>query len=132
MDQTQTTYKIIDETRQGEAFYSVDNETLDNVNLKRFYIESYGCAMNFSDSEIVASILSGCSYGPTKNIEQADLILLNTCSIREKAEDTIRQRLKTINKLKFRKPDAMVGILGCMAERLKQTCLKKKNLLTSS
>ncbi|HZV71743.1 MAG TPA: tRNA (N6-isopentenyl adenosine(37)-C2)-methylthiotransferase MiaB [Saprospiraceae bacterium] len=129
MDPTQTLHKVIDESRQGEPFYSSDIETIDSVHIKRFYIESYGCAMNFSDSEIVASILAGCSYSPTKNIEQADLILLNTCSIREKAEDTIRQRLKTINKLKFRKPDAMVGILGCMAERLKQSLLEEEKLV---
>ncbi|HEY3385271.1 MAG TPA: tRNA (N6-isopentenyl adenosine(37)-C2)-methylthiotransferase MiaB, partial [Saprospiraceae bacterium] len=83
--------KTIDESRQGEAFYSPDIEVLNNTNIKRFYIESYGCQMNFSDSEIVASILSDCKYQPTRDIEEANLILLNTCSIREKAEETIRK-----------------------------------------
>lgn len=129
MERTGTIQKNIVESRQGESFYSPDNELSESPYLKLFYIESYGCQMNFSDSEIVASILSGCSYASTKNIEKADLILLNTCSIREKAEDTIRQRLKTINKLKVRKPDTMIGILGCMAERLKQSLLDEEKLV---
>ncbi|MEP6648040.1 MAG: tRNA (N6-isopentenyl adenosine(37)-C2)-methylthiotransferase MiaB [Saprospiraceae bacterium] len=129
MNPAETIEKIIEETRQGEAYYSADVEYINTADLKRFYIESYGCAMNFSDSEIVASILSGCSYSSTKDIDQADLILLNTCSIREKAEDTIRQRLKTINKVKLRKPEIMVGILGCMAERLKQKLLEEEKLV---
>ncbi|MGB4847445.1 MAG: tRNA (N6-isopentenyl adenosine(37)-C2)-methylthiotransferase MiaB [Saprospiraceae bacterium] len=129
MNPTENIEKLMDESRQGEAFYITDNEPITDAHVKRFYIESYGCAMNFSDSEIVASILSDCSYVPTKDIEHAHLILLNTCSIREKAEDTIRQRLKVINKLKFRKPDTMVGILGCMAERLKQSLLEEEKLV---
>ena len=83
--------KEIDESRQGQVLYF---DQLDSGQ-KRFYIESYGCAMNFSDSEIVASILAGEGYGPTRDMETADLILVNTCSIREKAEDTVRNRLKT-------------------------------------
>src|SRR5690606_34644231 len=78
---------------------------------KRFYIESYGCQMNFSDSEIVASILSAEGFAPIRDIEGADLILLNTCSIREKAEETIRKRLRTIDKLKLSRPGTLVGIL---------------------
>ena len=77
--------KSIDETRQGEAFYMPDIDEVNDINLKRFYIESYGCQMNFSDSEIVASILAESQYHPTQDIEKANLILLNTCSIREKA-----------------------------------------------
>jgi tRNA-2-methylthio-N6-dimethylallyladenosine synthase len=95
--------------------------------LKKFYIESYGCAMNFSDSEIVASILGGAGYGPTRDMESADLILVNTCSIREKAEENIRQRLSIFNKLKRQKPEVLIGVLGCMAERLKQNFLNRKN-----
>jgi tRNA-2-methylthio-N6-dimethylallyladenosine synthase len=121
--------KTIDESRQGEAFYSPDIEVLNNTNIKRFYIESYGCQMNFSDSEIVASILSDCKYQPTRDIEEANLILLNTCSIREKAEETIRKRLRTIDKIKLSRPGTMVGILGCMAERLKQSLLEEEKLV---
>ncbi|HUR30482.1 MAG TPA: tRNA (N6-isopentenyl adenosine(37)-C2)-methylthiotransferase MiaB [Saprospiraceae bacterium] len=129
LDQAVNTHKIIDESRQGEAFYMPDKELLVSTDIKRFYIESYGCQMNFSDSEIVASILSDCSYHPTKEIESANLILLNTCSIREKAEETVRKRLQTIAKLKKAKPGTMVGILGCMAERLKQTLLEEEKLV---
>lgn len=85
--------------------------------------------MNFSDSEIVASILTDCNYLPTKDIEKANLILLNTCSIREKAEETVRKRLRTIDKIKLSKPGTMVGILGCMAERLKQSLLEEEKLV---
>src|SRR6187431_188506 len=129
MNTTVSDIKIIDESRQGEAFYSSDIETIDNGNLKRFYIESYGCQMNFSDSEIVASILADCRYTPTRDIEEANLILLNTCSIREKAEETIRKRLRTIDKIKVSRPGTMVGILGCMAERLKQSLLEEEKLV---
>lgn len=129
MDQAGTIIKVIDESRQGEAFYMPDAEPVVANGFKRFYIESYGCQMNFSDSEIVASILSQCSYSPTRDIETADVILLNTCSIREKAEETVRKRLKAIAKLKSSKPGTMVGILGCMAERLKQSLLEEEKLV---
>ena len=121
--------KTIDESRQGEAYYLPDTEYINDINVKRFYIESYGCQMNFSDSEIVASILSECQYKPTQDIESANLILLNTCSIREKAEETIRKRLRTIDKIKISRPGTMVGILGCMAERLKQSLLEDEKLV---
>ena len=121
--------KSIDETRQGEAFYMPDIDEVNDINLKRFYIESYGCQMNFSDSEIVASILAESQYHPTQDIEKVNLILLNTCSIREKAEETIRKRLRTIDKLKANRPGTMVGILGCMAERLKQSLLDDEKLV---
>lgn len=129
MQSIDTQFRTIDESRQGEAFYLPDNNEVNPNILKRFYIESYGCQMNFSDSEIVASILSDCSYSPTRDIEAADLILLNTCSIREKAEETIRKRLQSINKIKQGKPDQMVGILGCMAERLKHSLLEEEKLV---
>ena len=119
----------IDETRQGEAFYLPESEAINVPGGKRFYIESYGCQMNFSDSEIVASILAGNHYHPTRDIEEANLILLNTCSIREKAEETIRKRLRTIDKIKLGRPGTMVGILGCMAERLKQSLLDDEKLV---
>ena len=117
--------KDIDETKQGEVLY-YDQPT---DGLKKFYIESYGCAMNFSDSEIVASILSGAGYGPTRDMESADLILVNTCSIREKAEENIRQRLSIFNKLKRQKPEVLIGVLGCMAERLKAKLLEQEKLV---
>lgn len=129
MNPITTDIRTIDESRQGEAFYLPDTEDINDISIKRFYIESYGCQMNFSDSEIVASILSECRYKPTQDIEKANLILLNTCSIREKAEETIRKRLRTIDKIKISRPGTMVGILGCMAERLKQSLLEDEKLV---
>ncbi len=96
---------------------------------KRFYIESYGCAMNFADSEIVASILNKEGFGATKNVEEADLIFINTCSIREKAELTVRKRLTEFRLLKKRKKGMLVGVLGCMAERLKSKLLEEEKLV---
>src|SRR5688572_13311561 len=84
---------------------------------RKLYIESYGCQMNFSDSEIVASILHKEGFDTTSDISQADVVFLNTCSIRDKAEQTVRNRLAQIQGLKKQKPDMMVGVLGCMAER---------------
>ncbi|MBL0133797.1 MAG: tRNA (N6-isopentenyl adenosine(37)-C2)-methylthiotransferase MiaB [Chitinophagaceae bacterium] len=116
-----------DETRQGEAFapFALDP----NVYSKRFYIESYGCAMNFSDSEIVASILNQHGFGATRQVEEADIILVNTCSIREKAEQYVRQRLTEFRRLKDAKPGLLVGVLGCMAERLKLKWLEEEKLV---
>lgn len=117
--------KEIDVARQGEVLY---HQNLTSAS-RKFYIESYGCAMNFSDSEIVASILAEDGFGPTKIMEEADLILVNTCSIREKAEDTVRNRLRVFNALKLKKPDMMIGVLGCMAERLKAKLLEQEKLV---
>lgn len=117
-----------DETRQGEALDLPLNES-EFKNNKHFYIESYGCAMNFSDSEIVASILAKQGYGITTNIFDADLVLLNTCSIRDKAEQTVRQRLNSINQIKQQKPGLLIGVLGCMAERLKSKLLEEEKLV---
>jgi len=114
------------EARQGTAF--VPHEAHTNT-ARKFYIESYGCAMNFSDSEIVASILMKENYGATRNLEEADLILINTCSIREKAEETIRQRLRIFDKVKKQKPGTLVGVLGCMAERLKEKLIEEEKLV---
>ena len=97
--------------------------------MAKLFIQSYGCAMNFSDSEIVASILKKEGYSLTNNLEESDLILLNTCSIREKAEETIRKRLKNFNNLKKRKPFLIIGILGCMAERLKDKLLNEEKIV---
>ncbi|MBK7083512.1 MAG: tRNA (N6-isopentenyl adenosine(37)-C2)-methylthiotransferase MiaB [Flavobacteriales bacterium] len=96
---------------------------------KRVYIESYGCQMNFSDSEIVASILAKDGYTPVKSAEEADLVLLNTCSIREKAEYTVLQRINEMNNLKARKKGLKVGVLGCMAERMREDLLEKKKVV---
>src|SRR4028119_1000151 len=116
--------KAHDEVRQGEAFVPVV-EKLDLFK-KKFYIESYGCAMNFANSEIVASILNKEGFGATKNFEEADVVLVNTCSIREKAEATVRKRLTEFRKVKQLKPGMLVGILGCMAERLKGKLLEEE------
>ncbi len=96
---------------------------------KRAYIESYGCQMNFSDSEIVASILAEQGYTLVEKAEDADLVLLNTCSVREKAEQTVLNRIDGLNHLKGRNPDLRVGVLGCMAERMREDLLEKKKLV---
>ena len=111
--------------RQGEVLApEVASESA-----RHFYIESYGCQMNFNDSEIVASVLSEVGYGPTRDISKADLILINTCSIREKAEDTVRKRLRIFDKEKRSRPGTLVGVLGCMAERLKKKLLEEEKLV---
>jgi tRNA-2-methylthio-N6-dimethylallyladenosine synthase len=121
------TDKVQDESRQGEAFAPFADDP--NEYRKQFYIESYGCQMNFSDSEIVASILNKEGYGATRNYEGADLVLLNTCSIREKAEQTVRKRLTEFKKVKESKPGMLIGMLGCMAERLKSKLLEEEKLV---
>ena len=118
--------KTINEAKQGEALV-LENQSGESS--KKLYLESYGCAMNFSDSEVVASILSENGYTTTRNIEESDLILLNTCSIRDKAEQTVRKRLTTFKKMKKSKPGLMVGVLGCMAERLKAALLEEEKLV---
>ena len=119
--------KVIDEARQGETFFQVIQNT--NRFTKRFYVESYGCQMNFADSEVVASILNNEGFNATRDVEEADIILLNTCSIRDKAEHTIRQRLTEFKRLKKRRPALLIGILGCMAERLKEKLLEEETLV---
>lgn len=117
--------KIIDENTQGNAL------TLEarDENPKKLYLESYGCAMNFSDSEIVASILADQGYNTTDSLEEADLVLINTCSIRDKAEQTIRKRLEKFNAVKRINPKMKVGVLGCMAERLKEKFLEEEKIV---
>ena len=119
--------KKIDEGRQGEVFSDADFVKKDGD--KAFYIESYGCQMNFNDSEVVASILADAGFHSTRNMGLADLILVNTCSIREKAEDTVRKRLKVFDKLKEENKGLIVGVLGCMAERLKKKFLEEERLV---
>src|SRR5690554_2237943 len=114
--------KIIEENKQGTSLVLEQNSN----NTKKLFIESYGCQMNFSDSEVVASILANQGYNTTQNLEEADLVLVNTCSIRDKAEQTVRKRLEKYNAVKKINPTMKVGVLGCMAERLKSKFLKKK------
>ncbi|MFK7811834.1 MAG: tRNA (N6-isopentenyl adenosine(37)-C2)-methylthiotransferase MiaB [Maribacter sp.] len=117
--------KTIDETVQGTALAASKKTT----NSRKLYIESYGCAMNFSDSEIVASILANEGFNTTPNLEDADLVLVNTCSIREKAELTVRKRLEKFNAIKKHRPHLKVGVLGCMAERLKSQLLEEEKIV---
>jgi len=117
--------KIIDETKQGETLV----QSKDEKNTKNLYIESYGCQMNFSDSEIVASILSENGYNTTSNLDDADLVLVNTCSIRDKAEQTVRKRLEKFNAVKKYNSQMKVGVLGCMAERLKSKFLEEEKIV---
>jgi len=127
MEMLEIATKKHDESRQGEAYAPLNIEA--HIYKKRFYIESYGCQMNFSDSEIVASILNTEGFGATRNVEEADLIFLNTCSIREKAEQTVRKRLTEFRRIKQTKPGTLVGVLGCMAERLKSKLLEEEKLV---
>ena len=117
--------KVIDEGRQGDAVEVQSN----NTNGKKLYVESYGCQMNFSDSEVVASIMTNEGYSTTRNIEEADVVLINTCSIRDNAEQRVRNRLTEFKHRKEQNPDLVVGILGCMAERLKKSLLEEEKLV---
>ena len=117
--------KIIDESKQGDAL--VLNQKKENN--KKLFIESYGCSMNFSDSEIVASILDKEGYNTTNKLEEADLVLVNTCSIRDKAEQTVRKRLEKYNAVKRTNTKMKVGVLGCMAERLKEKFLDEEKIV---
>lgn len=117
--------KVIDENKQGTSLV-LDQK---NTNTKKMFIESYGCQMNFSDSEIVASILADQGYNTTQNLEEADLVLVNTCSIRDKAEQTVRKRLEQYNAVKKINPNMKVGVLGCMAERLKEKFLEEEKIV---
>lgn len=117
--------KNIDENKQGETLVLDKKEG----NQRKLFIESYGCAMNFSDSEIVASILSEQGFNTTQTLEEADLVLVNTCSIRDKAEQTVRKRLQHYNAIKRTNPKMKVGVLGCMAERLKTKFLEEEKIV---
>lgn len=117
--------KIIDESKQGEALF-IENKA---SNGKKMFLESYGCQMNFADSEIVASILMDKGYTTTQNFEEADIIFVNTCAIRENAESRVRNRLNDFKRVKQKNPKALVGVLGCMAERLKTQFLEQEKLV---
>jgi tRNA-2-methylthio-N6-dimethylallyladenosine synthase len=118
--------KVIDEKRQGEALVMEPGKK--NLG-KKMFIESYGCAMNFSDSEIVASVLTAEGYVTTSDYKDADLILINTCAIRDNAELRVRNRLKEFNSVKRKNPSLMVGVMGCMAERLKAQFLEEEKIV---
>ncbi|MFY9310863.1 MAG: tRNA (N6-isopentenyl adenosine(37)-C2)-methylthiotransferase MiaB [Bacteroidia bacterium] len=118
--------KIIDESKQGEVLLIAAPE---NANGKKLFLESYGCAMNFSDSEIVASILKDKGFTTTQDFTEADVIFVNTCAIREGAEQRVRKRLTDFKKAKKSNPDLIVGVLGCMAERLKSQFLEEEKLV---
>ncbi len=117
--------KIIEEDRQGAVLLVGDQRKQS----RKLYIESYGCQMNFSDSEIVASILAKEGFDTTQELTEADLVLVNTCSIREKAEQTVRKRLEKFNAVKKVNPSMKVGVLGCMAERLKSKFLEEEKIV---
>ena len=107
----------------------ISKEVLGAEFQKKVYLESYGCQMNFADSEVVTSILINHGYGTTSNINEADAILLNTCAIRDNAELKIRNRLKGFTELKKKNPSLTIGILGCMAERLKIKLIEEEKLV---
>lgn len=121
----QQTEKIIDEKIQGKALVTKNKKG----NTKKLFIESYGCQMNMNDSEIVAAILDKEGFNTTQILEEADLVLVNTCSIREKAETTVRRRLQKYNAVKKVNPSMKVGVLGCMAERLKEKFLEEEKIV---
>lgn len=125
LELTHTT-KTQDESRQGEALDMVP--TGDSTG-RKLYIESYGCQMNFSDSEIVASILMEKGFETTRDYKEADVVFINTCSIRENAEQRVRNRLKEFESAKAKNPGMVVGVLGCMAERLKSKFLEEEKLV---
>jgi len=118
--------KVIDESLQGTA---IELQNQGGEGKKKLYLESYGCQMNFSDSEVVASILAQDGFETTRNMDEADVILLNTCSIRENAEQRVRNRLTEFKIKKENNPDLVVGVLGCMAERLKKNLLEEEKLV---
>lgn len=121
------TQKEIDETRQGEVYSSP--QPTESSFRRKLFLESYGCQMNFSDSEIVASILTKEGYETTRDMDEADLILVNTCAIRDNAEQRVRNRLTEFGRIKRNKPEAIIGVLGCMAERLKSKLLEEEHLV---
>jgi tRNA-2-methylthio-N6-dimethylallyladenosine synthase len=117
--------KQVDEARQGEALELATNGKA----VKKLYMESYGCAMNFSDSEVVASVLQKDGYATTTDVSEADVIFINTCAIRDNAEKRIRGRLAQFNTIKKEKKNLIVGVMGCMAERLKEQLLEEEKIV---
>ncbi len=97
-----------------------------NLNL---YIETFGCQMNFSDSEIVGSLMADNNYNSIQDISNADVIFINTCSIRDNAEQRVRKRLREFRALKKKNPNLIVGLIGCMAERLKDKLFEEEPII---
>ncbi|MDP4844492.1 MAG: tRNA (N6-isopentenyl adenosine(37)-C2)-methylthiotransferase MiaB [Salibacteraceae bacterium] len=122
-----TEHQLLGDERQGEA--TMVEQLSDKLTGKKLYVESYGCQMNFSDSEIVASIMAQAGFETTRNSEEADVILLNTCAIRDNAEQRVRNRLTQFQKDKRENPNKIIGVLGCMAERLKSQLLEEEKLV---
>lgn len=120
---------IIDPKVNETAQMVITSKEEDTGKRKKLYIESYGCQMNFADSEVVTSIMQSNGYDTTSSFENADVVLLNTCSIRDKAEQTVRNRLGQFNNIKKRKPEMTIGVLGCMAERLKEKFLEEEKIV---
>jgi tRNA-2-methylthio-N6-dimethylallyladenosine synthase len=112
---------------QGTLFDNIDNQP--NDDRPKVFIETYGCQMNVNDSEVIASILHGNGYAITNDIDKADVILVNTCSIRENAETRVLGRLDVFKQIKKKKPSVLVGVLGCMAERLKESLIEDKKVV---
>lgn len=130
MDNLIKDINIISEEENSETCETVKVSKNTNTGKSRkLYIESYGCQMNFSDSEIVSSIMAENGFDTTSNFEEADVVFLNTCSIREKAETTVRRRLSQFNTVKRKKPEMLIGVLGCMAERLKSKLLEEEKIV---
>lgn len=118
--------KEMDESKQGLAYQA---DGINPASGRLAYIETYGCQMNFSDTEIIASVLTDMKYGFTTEVDEADLVFINTCSIRENAETKVWNRLKNFRKKKEVKPHLMVGVMGCMAERMKEKLLDQEKLV---
>src|SRR5690606_28416386 len=127
MFETPTSTKQHDESRQGEALL-LENGTGKSGG-RKLYIESYGCQMNFSDSEIVASILLYKGFERTRDYKEADVVFINTCSIRENGELRVLNRFKEFEAGKAKNPGMVVGVLGCMGERLKSKFLEEEKLV---
>lgn len=123
----QENIQLLSEERQGEA--TMVEQSSDLLKGKKVYVESYGCQMNFSDSEIVASIMSKAGFETTRNSEEADVVFLNTCAIRDNAEQRVRNRLTHLKGEKSKNPEKVIGVLGCMAERLKSQLLEEEKLV---
>ncbi len=123
------TLEILSDSEKEDLDLPRISEDEAKIGTKKLYIESYGCQMNFADSEVVSAIMRGQGFSTTSNINEADVLLLNTCAIRENAETKVRNRLKHIAPIKRRKPNVIVGILGCMAERLKTKLLEEEQIV---
>ncbi|MCC5919867.1 MAG: tRNA (N6-isopentenyl adenosine(37)-C2)-methylthiotransferase MiaB [Cyclobacteriaceae bacterium] len=121
---------IKEETQNADESCGFEVSKEENTGKSRkLYIESYGCQMNFSDSEVVTSIMKEEGFDTTADIEKADVVFINTCSIREKAEQTVRNRLNAFNAVKSKRPELLIGVLGCMAERLKTQLLEEEKVV---